>query len=61
MYYVFTCRGSPAYSSSVCLIEENPEIIEQAVFKKKNLLIRQVYLLFTTSEKFSPHWVTTAK
>lgn len=36
MYYIFTCRRSPVYSSSICLIEENPEIIGQAVLKKKN-------------------------
>lgn len=45
MYYVFTCRGSSAYSSSVCLIEENPEIIEQAVLKKIYLFVKYIYCL----------------
>lgn len=45
--YIFTCRRSPAYSSSICLIEKNPEIVEHAVLKKKKmyLLIHQLYLL----------------
>lgn len=32
IYCVFTCRRSPAYSFNICLVEDNPEIIGQAMF-----------------------------
>lgn len=41
-------EGQPAYSSSICLIEKNPEIVEHAVLKNKkciSLFIDYIYYI----------------
>lgn len=51
MYCIFTCWRSPAYSSSICLIEENPEIIGQAVLKKKYIYLFVKYIYYLLDQK----------
>ena len=38
LYYPFSCTRLPAYSSNICLIKENPDIVGQIVLKKKKVI-----------------------
>ena len=49
LYYPFSCTRLPAYSSNICLIKENPDIVGQIVLKKKkSSTIHYIRKVFST-------------